>query len=325
MGRILSRRTFGGAAALLAGSFSSRRASAQVSDPRPPLVDTSNLQEVAPGVWIVRDHRTWLVPNIGIILGADAALVVDTGLGPVNGERVMALARQLAGPRRLYLTLTHFHPEHGYGAQVFERDATILYNRAQRDELEVKGALYIGLFRQTQSKATADALDGTRIVMPDIAYDGVRADLDLGGRKVEFYTWGTAHSRGDQVVFLPQERILFAGDLIEERMFPIFPWFPPDDTDVDAGRWVDILNAFDSFNPSLIVPGHGDMGGLRIAGDVASYIVDVGREVRRLRRAGWTADQVTAEYKPKIIAAYPGWENPGLIDWQLNYFNANPA
>ena len=67
-------------------------------------------QEIASGVWGVRDHRIWLVLNIGIILGRDAALVVDTGLGPANGQSVVDLARRLAGNRRLLLTLTHLHP-----------------------------------------------------------------------------------------------------------------------------------------------------------------------------------------------------------------------
>jgi len=151
-------------------------------------VDVSNLQEVAEGVWVVGDHRIRLVPNIGIILGADAALVVDTGLGPANGERVLTLARRIAGNRRLLLTLTHFHPEHGYGAQVFRPDAMIIYNRIQRDELQQKGARYVELFRQTQSKAAADALDGTRIVMPHFVYDGPSAQIDLGGRTVELHT-----------------------------------------------------------------------------------------------------------------------------------------
>ncbi len=324
----MSRRTFAVAATAFAGSglgAAAQGSDPRLTDPRPPTVDTSNLQEVAPGVWVVRDHRTWLVPNIGIILGRDAALVVDTGLGPANGEQVLDLARRLAGNRRLILTVTHFHPEHGYGAQVFQPDATIIYNRAQRDELRDKGTRYVDLFRRTQSKAAAAALDGTRIVTPHSTYDGPMAELDLGGRKVELHTWGTAHTRGDQVVFLPQERILFAGDLIEERSFPIFPWFPPDDTEIDDTRWVGILNAFESFNPAVIVPGHGDLGDLQIARNLASHIKSVGQDVLRLRQAGQTADQIIAEYKPKVIAAYPGWEHPELIDWEIGYFAAQSA
>ena len=321
----MSRRAFtaAGTAALLGAGL--KPAGAQVTDPRPPTIDTSDPTEVADGVWVVRDHRIWLVPNIGIILGKDAALVVDCGLGPANGEKVLDLARRLAGPRRLMLTLTHFHPEHGYGAQVFRADATILYNRAQRDELAEKGARYIQLFRNTQSAAAASALEGTAVVMPHVVCDGPRTEVDLGGRTVELHNWGTAHTRGDQIAFLPKERILFAGDLIEERMFPIFPWFPPADVDVDGRRWTQILTGFRRFDPALIVPGHGDPGTIGIALSLASHLDVVGRRVRALRAAGKPADAILREAKPDIIAAFPGWEHPDLIDWEINYFAAQPA
>ena len=320
--RSISRRAFAATAtaAALWGSIGS--VAAQVIDPRPPTVDTSNPEEISEGVWVVRDRRIWLVPNIGIILGREAALVVDTGLGPANGERVLALARRLAGSRRLILTLTHFHPEHGYGAQVFRPDATLVYNRAQRDELTEKGARYTELFRKTQSPAAAAALDGTKIVMPHVVYDGPRAEIDLGDRRVELHTYGTAHTRGDQIVFLPRERILFAGDLIEERMFPIFPWFPPADTEVDGARWIDVLNGFRRFDPTVIVPGHGDPGQIGIALTLASQIESVGHKVRALRSSGKTADQIIRDDKPDIIAATPGWDHPDLLDWQIRYFAA---
>ncbi len=297
-------------------------ASAQVTDSRPPTVDTSDPLEVADGVWILRDHRIWLVANIAVIIGRDAALVVDTGLGPANGEKVLEVARRLAGSRRLFLTLTHFHPEHGYGAQVFKPDATIVYNRAQRDEFSEKGASYIELFRKTQSKAAAAALDGTKLVMPHFTYEGDRAEIDLGGRMIELHATGTAHTRGDQVVHLPAEQILSAGDLIEERMFPIFPWFPPADIDVNSSRWIATLQDMRRFHPRLIVPGHGDPGDISIALNLASHIQDVSQQVSILRSRGATAKQIVAECKPKVIAAYPKWEHPDLLDWELNYFAA---
>ena len=320
---VVSRRTFATAmgTAVLGGALGIR-AGAQQPDPRPPTVDTSNLKEVADGVWVVRDRRVWLVPNIGIIVGKDAALVVDTGLGPANGERVLALARRIAGRRRLLLTVTHFHPEHGYGAQVFRPDATIVYNRAQRDELQQKGARYIDLFRTTQGRATADALDGTRLVMPHFVYDGARAEIDLGGRTVELHTWGTAHTRGDQVVYLPKERVLFAGDLVEERIFPIFPWFPPHDTDVDGARWAAVLRDFRRFDPAVLVPGHGDLGRIDIALALVAHMETVAEGVRVRRARGQTAAQILAEYKPEIVAAHPGWEHPELLDWELAYLAA---
>lgn len=290
----------------------------------PPTVDTANPQEVADGVWVIPDRRVWLVPNIGIILGRDAALVVDVGLGPANGERVLDLARRLAGPRRLMVTITHFHPEHGYGAQVFQPDATIIYNRAQRDELVEKGDRFLGMFRDSQGPAAVAALDGTRIVLPHLVYDGPTAEIDLGGRRVELRNWGAAHSRGDQVVYLPQERILFAGDLAEEGMFPIFPWIPPVEVDADAARWLRILREFERLDPALLVPGHGAMGTAAIARVMTGHIETVGRRVGELRRAGRTADQIVAEVKPELIRAHPQWGNSDYIDLMLRYFEARP-
>src|SRR5262245_64908797 len=107
--------------------------------PPPPNVDPSAVSTIAEGVFVIGDRRIPLVPNIGIVLGEDAALVIDTGMGPANGARALEVAKDLAGGRRLILTLTHFHPEHGFGAQAFKGAAKIIYNETQRDELKRKG------------------------------------------------------------------------------------------------------------------------------------------------------------------------------------------
>ena len=320
MGQLSRRLLTFGAGAVLGGSFLPGRASAQVTDTRPPTIDTANVKDIADGVFVIGDHRTWLVPNIGIALGSDAALVVDTGLGPANGEAVLDVARRLAGPqRRLLVTLTHFHPEHGYGVQAFHRDATIIYNRGQRDELVEKGARYLALFRQTQGPSAVAALQGTEITMPHMVYDGPMLEIDLGGRKVELQTYGLAHTRGDQTVHLPGERILFAGDLIEERMFPIFPYFPPADTEVDGVHWASVLRGFQALDPKVVVPGHGDLGGIRIAQELASHIELIHGRVRTMRAAGMSADRIRTECKPQLLAEYPTWEHPQLVDLELNY------
>lgn len=127
------------------------------------------------------------------------------------------------------------------------------------------------------------------------------------------------------MAFLPKERILFAGDLIEERMFPIFPWFPPADMEVDGLNWVNVLNGFQRFSPSMIIPGHGDPGPIDIALNLASHIETVGRQVRALRATGRSADEIIHDCKPAMIAAAPGWEHPFLIDLEIRYFASQPA
>jgi glyoxylase-like metal-dependent hydrolase (beta-lactamase superfamily II) len=288
--------------------------------PPAPDVDPSALKEIAPGVFVIADRRVPLVPNIGIILGRDAALVVDTGMGPVNGQKVLDCAKRLADKRPMILTLTHFHPEHGFGAQVFKGAAKIHYNRAQRDELQAKGDGYLGMFK-TFGPGVAAALEGTHLVPPDDVYDGASTSIDLGGRTVELRTWGLAHTAGDQVVWLPQERILFTGDLAEERIFPIFPWFPPNDADIDGTRWAQILAELVSWKPAIVVPGHGDIGGAEILTAVHDYIVDLSQRVAAERNAGKDADAIVASLGPKLRAAHPDWSAPEWIDFAIRYYS----
>jgi glyoxylase-like metal-dependent hydrolase (beta-lactamase superfamily II) len=290
------------------------------SAPPAPNVDPTALKEIAPGVHVITDHRVPLVPNIGIILGTDAALVVDTGMGPANGQKVLDCAKRLADDRPLILTLTHFHPEHGFGAQVFKGAARIHYNRTQRDELAAKGEGYLGMFK-TFGPGVAAALEGTKLVEPDDVYEGASTTIDLGGRTVELRTWGLAHTAGDQVVWLPQERILFTGDLAEERIFPIFPWFPPNDADIDGARWAQVLGELIAWNPAIVVPGHGDLGGAEILKAVRDYMVDLGRRVAAERKTGKDADTIVASLGPKVRAEHPDWAAPEWIDFAIRYYS----
>ncbi len=286
-----------------------------------PVVRPEGLREIAEGVWVIPDQRVPLVPNIGIVAGHDAVLVVDTGMGPANGARVLEAARRIADGRRLLLTLTHFHPEHGFGAQAFRDQAVILYNRAQRDDLAAKGAPYLAMFRGF-GPAVAAALEGTELVAPHVAYDGAVCELDLGGRRVELRNWGRAHTNGDQVVWLPEQRVLFAGDLAEERIFPIFPWFPPDDTDIDGARWAEVLATCAALGPRIVVPGHGDIGGVAILDAVRGYMQDLAARVAAERAKGLDAAAITAALEPQIRARYSDWQAPEWIGFAIRYYAA---
>ena len=285
-----------------------------------PTVVAEGITEIAPGVWVIPDRRVPLVPNVGIVVGEEAVLVVDTAMGPVNGSRVLAAAKEKAQGKRLLVTVTHFHPEHGFGAQVFRDEATIVYNRAQLDELHDKGAGYVDMFK-TFGPAVAEALEGVELVDPDETYEE-ETELDLGGRTVQLRTWGVAHTRSDQVVFLPAERILFTGDLVEERIFAIYPYFPPDDADVDGERWIEVLRRLEALGPEIVVPGHGavaDVGVIRAAREYHELLRD---ETLRLAAEGRDADAVVAELEPRILARYPDWEQPEWIGFGIRSFHA---
>lgn len=285
--------------------------------PPPPIVADVEPEEVAAGVYVIPDGRVPLVPNVGLVVGARAALVVDTGMGPENGRRVLAKARSLTD-LPLLLTITHFHPEHGFGAQVFEREATIVYNREQAEELAAKGPGFVEMFRGF-GESVAQQLEGVELVPPHVVYDG-SAEIDLGGLTVELSHPGRAHTRGDQLVLVRERGVLFGGDLVEARLFPIFPWFPPDDMDVSGSRWIDVLEQMAAMGADTVVPGHGEVGGKELLAAARDYMLDVQARVRDAGE-GRSAAEVKAELEPKIRERYAGWDAPEWIGFAIECFH----
>lgn len=196
------------------------------------------------------------------------------------------------------------HRLHGYGAQALG-DATIVYNRAQQEEFQDKAQAYLHLFRGL-SNEVAQQLEGVELVPPHIVYDDA-ADLDLGGKLVQLRTWGGAHTRGDQVVFLPAERVLFTGDLVENRFFPIFPFFPPYDTDVDGGNWIAVLAELQRLGAKIVVPGHGEVGDAGLIATTREYLSLLQAETTRLADEGHDAEAIIAILEPQLRARYPDW------------------
>jgi glyoxylase-like metal-dependent hydrolase (beta-lactamase superfamily II) len=276
-----------------------------------PIIHGSPV-EVADGVFVIADGRVPLVPNIGVIVGERAALVVDTGLGPRNGAIVHDIARSLASDRRLFLTITHFHPEHGFGAQAFS-DATIVYNRTQHEELREKAGGYLQTFRGL-GDAVAQQLEGVEFVDPHVVYDS-GADLDLGGKLVQLRTWGRAHSRGDQAVFLPAERILITGDLVENRFYPIFPFFPPYDVDVDGRNWIAVVEELTRLDPQIVIPGHGEVGDAGLLATTLEYLNVLSSETKRLAAEGSSAEAIIATLGRQLQTRYPDWDASEL--WRV--------
>jgi glyoxylase-like metal-dependent hydrolase (beta-lactamase superfamily II) len=285
-----------------------------------PTVDPGGLTEIADAVWLIPDRRVPLVPNVGIVLGDDAVLVVDTAMGPANGRLVLDTARSLAGSRRLLLTVTHFHPEHGFGAQAFAGAAHSVYNRAQLDELHAKGDGYLTMFR-TFAPTVERALEGVELVDPDETYSGT-SRLELGGRSVTLRETGLAHTRGDQVVVVDDGRALFTGDLVEEGCFPIFPYFPPDDTDVDGSAWIDVLAGLERHGAEVVVPGHGATGGVEVIAAQRAFMEELRSATYSVADEGRGADEAVAELEPGLQALHPDWAQPEWIGFGIRCFHA---
>jgi glyoxylase-like metal-dependent hydrolase (beta-lactamase superfamily II) len=288
-----------------------------------PVVETAQARELARDLVVIPNHGVELVPNIGVIGGAHSVLVVETGLGPRNAEKVLAFAAEYAKGRDLYLTTTHFHPEHAYGAQTFAGDATYLVNRAQAEDLATKGPGYLEMFRGLGA-SIARELEGVELVTPDTVYDEAY-ELDLGGRVVRLRATGRAHSKGDQVVTVPDAGVLFTGDLVEAGQFAIFPWFPPYDTDVSGLRWIEVMRGLAATGPDTVVPGHGDIAGPRLLAEFRDYLELLRDETWRRRDSAMSEDTIVAEVRALLIERHPEWAGRDWIDKGVGCFCAEHA
>lgn len=269
-----------------------------------PVVNVTGAEEIARDLVVIPNRHVQLVPNIGVIGGEHSVLVVETGMGPRNAEKVLAFATEYAKGRKLYLTTTHFHPEHAFGAQTFT-DATYLLNQQQADDLSRKGPGYLRMFAGLGA-AVAEQLRDVELVGPDVVYEK-EFDLDLGGRVVELRATGRAHSKGDQVVLVRDEDVLFTGDLVETGQFAIFPWFPPHDLDVSGVRWIEVVRRLADRRPRVVVPGHGDVGDTTLLTDIRDYLELLRDETWRRRDSGMGAETVVEEVTAVLLERHPEW------------------
>jgi glyoxylase-like metal-dependent hydrolase (beta-lactamase superfamily II) len=273
--------------------------------PSAPIVKVDGIYEIARGLFVIPDLGVPLVPNIGVIVGNEAVLVVDTGMGPRNATNVLTRVNEIAAGKKIYLTTTHFHPEHSFGASVFAEHATVLVNRDQNLDLLNKGEGYLDFFRSFGDSVSRE-LESVELIVPEKVYDDYFS-LDLGGRTVEMQAVGRAHTRGDQVIRVPELGAIFCGDLVEESQFSIFPWFPPEDVDVSGVRWLNVIDRLINFQDKLVVPGHGRVGDGDLLREVYKYLNFLKREVWTRKGSGMDDEQIQVEIEAEALALHPSW------------------
>ncbi len=278
-----------------------------------PLVKSGNTREVAEHVYVIPDQRINVIPNIGIIVGRDGVLVVDTGMGPRNAETVLGEVKKITNKPVTYLTVTHFHPEHGMGAQAFPAETTLIYPTAQKIELLEKGQAIMKEFSGV-SPEIADLLKPVKFRMPNVTFSDA-AEVDLGDFTVQLFHFGSAHTRGDEFIFLPKQRLVFGGDVVINRFFPIMA-----DSDSSGANWIDILQRLEDLKPAIVVPGHGEIGDVGVITAMREYLVFVRDRVQQMKSQGTSLGDVESKLDPEVRAKYKDWDNPQWIKNAIDNF-----
>lgn len=282
-----------------------------------PLVQEHKTVKVSDHVYVIPDGRVNLVPNIGIIVGSHATLVVDAGMGPRNGQAVLRELAKVSKNADLYFTTTHFHPEHVTGVQAFPPNTRIFRSEVQEEEVKQKQPDFISNFSKRTPEIKA-LLQDVKPRPPDILFDR-EVKLDLGGVTARLFLVGPGHTRGDTAIYIEEDKVLFTGDVVVNRFFPIFP-----DKDASGKNWLTILNRFEALQPLKVVPGHGEVGDAALVTAEQSYLKALRSRTTELKTQGKSpkeaAESLTAEFKAK----YPNWDNPGWIADAVERFYSEP-
>ncbi len=187
-------------------------------------------------------------PNTGVVIGDDAVMVIDTQATPVMAQDVIRRIRAVTDKPIRYVVLSHYHAVRVLGASGYRPDHVIASRDTydlivERGEQDMKSEIerFPRLFRAVES------VPG--LTWPTIVFDR-RMTMWLGKLRVEIMQLGRGHTKGDTVVWLPDERILFSGDLVEYDATPYTG-------DAYLEDWPATLDAIAALKPEKLVPGRG--------------------------------------------------------------------
>lgn len=238
-------------------------------------------------------------PNSGVIIGDDSVMVVDTQATPAMAQALIERIRAVTDKPIRYLVLTHYHAVRVLGASAYGAEHVIasrgtyelIVERGQQDYDSELGR-FPRLFQG------ADSIPG--LTWPTLVFDGALS-LWLGKRRVEIQHLGRGHTKGDTVVWLPAEKVLFSGDLVEYGATPYTG-------DAYLRDWPHTLARVRALGAEKLVPGRGAALTTRVSCEQAiagtqAFLTDLFEGVRRARQSGKALkavyDEVYSALQPK--------------------------
>lgn len=243
------------------------------------------LDPIGAGLWVHFGRIALVTPedqgdiaNLGVIVGAQAAAVIDTGGSVAVGERLLAAVRRVTDKPLRYVINTHVHPDHVFGNAAFANiGATFVGHHRLPQALAERGPYYLHSYRD---QLGPEAIAAVRIIPPTLLVQE-ETTLDLGGRVLRLFAAApAAHSSCDLAVLDAATGTLFAGDLLFVRHVPVL--------DGSLPGWLSLLPRLAALPATRAVPGHGQQvvpwpAGM---GDERRYLSTLAADTRRMIAAG---------------------------------------
>ena len=290
----------------------------QAAPATPFIVQEHIVKQISDHVWEIPDRNRPGVPNVAIIVGSRATLVVDTGMGPKSGEIVVREAQRLSKNTEFYLATTDFRPEHITGAMAFPPGTVWIVPAAQKADIAASTKSYISSFMSRAADLTA-ALKDVKLRDPDVVFDR-DARIDLGGGVTVHLLWyGPARTNGDIVVFVEPDRVLHGGNILGSKSYPGMP-----DNTPSVTNWLDILDKMEALHPLIVMPNHGEVRDASLISSQREVLRDLQKRTRELKAQGDTAEQAGQTLTAEFDVKYPDWKGVGGIPAIVRRFYAEP-
>ena len=272
-----------------------------------------NTTKISDHVWAIMGF-----PNIAIVVGAHSTLVVDTGLGPKNGATVARVVAKLAPHNtKLFLTTTHFHPEHAGGEPGFPPGTILIRDAVQQQEMEKHGQEMMDRF-STFSAQNKELLAGVVLRSPDVTFNE-EAKIDLGGVTARLLWFGGAHTKGDELTFVEPDLTLISGDIVQNKTIPnIFG---------DGGTpasWLAVLDKVANLNAEHILPDHSAPGDGSMVAEERALISEIRTRALALKSQGMSLDDAGKQISADLKRKHPDWPNTNAAGFVKSVYAEAP-
>jgi glyoxylase-like metal-dependent hydrolase (beta-lactamase superfamily II) len=227
-------------------------AQAQAQAPRKVVA-----QQVSASAWFVQGDAAVgsaanrnFISNAGFVVTPAGVVVIDALGSPQLARELLEEIAKITTQPVTHVIVTHYHADHIYGLQEFrKRGARILAHRGSLEYIHSDTAT--SRLRASRVDLAPWIDEQTELVVPDQWVEGA-SELAVGGQRLLLQPVGPAHTPEDLVVFLPSERVLFAGDMVFRGRIPFVG-------QADSRQWIAALDTLLKMEPRVVVPGHGGL------------------------------------------------------------------
>ena len=236
--------------------------------------------------------------NGGFIVGEEGVIIVEALMTKALTEQVKAEVKKVTSLPIRSVIATHFHGDHTFGNQYY-LPASILGHAECRDELIEKWDLSVERFASRYDDTDpvqAAEFRNARITPPDVVFHNEKMTLYLGNKRIELYYFGKAHTRGDILTYLPDDKLMYAGDVATNAGAPFT-------MDGYPASWVSVLEKLEALDVETIVPGHGPVGDKGMATTEREFLAGLTSETRKRLDSGMSVEKAVADI------TVPGFES----------------